>query len=465
LRVTTDTVATREVVLTIEPDSQDVQKALHNAARQMSRRRPLRGYRPGKAPYRLAERVFGREAILDQALNDMAPGLYRQAIEEASIEPYAQGRLDIESTDPVVLKVNVPLVPRVVLGDYKSLRVDPEPEVSVTQEQIDQQIERVRRRQAEYQTVERPVELGDQVVASVIGVSDGETVIDSQDATLDVQDTLAPPGFAEALLGMSKDETREFSLTYPEDFDNESLAGQNVKFSVAIETVREVHLPEINDDLAKEAGDYETLAEMRDGLAVQLKEQLEHQARAREADAALEALVAQATVEYPAVAVEREVDVAVSNQKLRVQQIGFDFEKYLQMIGRSEEQLRDELQPEAERSLVHRLALTEFVRAEGLTLEESEVAGAVAASTSDLGGRADEAAERLRRQRSLGVIDRLLTSKAISHLTAMLTGRAAEDEKAVEEKVGGEAEGAEDETVETEEAQADGASVDEDSQM
>ncbi len=456
MKVTTETAGTREVLLTIEPDPQDVQRALQKAARQISRRRPLPGYRPGRAPYGLVERVFGREAILSEALNDMAPNLYREAVEQASIEPFEQGQLELESGDPVVLKVNIPLVPLVALGDYKVLRIDPEPEVSITEEQIDQHVERVRRRQAQYRTVNRPVQLDDQIVASITGTSDGEIVIDDEDAILDMQDVLEPPGFAEALLGMSQGETREFSLAYPEGFDNESLAGKNVSFSVTVKTVREVDLPEVNDDLAKAAGDYETMAEMREDIAVQLKQRLEREAQGREANAAIEALVAQSSVDYPKAAADREVDIALDSRRVRVRQAGFDFERYLQMIGSTEQELREELRPQAERTLVRGLVLAEFARAEELGVDTDELAGGMSRVVAAYGDSLSEARERLEDGRVvLSVHNQLLTRKAVLHLTDMLTGRATLVEETQGEDEPGDVESAGDEDGQAEEGQSD----------
>jgi len=465
LKVTTETVGTREVLLTIEPDPQHVQRALQKAAREISRRRPLPGYRPGRAPYGLVERVFGREAILSEALNDMGPSLYREAVEQASIEPLEQGQLELESADPVVLKVNIPLIPVVALGDYKSLRIDPEPEVSVTEEQIDQHVERVRRGQAQYQTVNRPVQLDDQIVASIKGTSDGEIVIDDEDAILDMQEVLEPPGFAEGLLGMSQGETRKFSLAYPDGFENESLAGKNVSFSITVKTVREADLPEVNEDLAKAAGDYETMAEMREDIAVQLKQRLEREAQGREANAAIEALVAQSKVDYPKAAVEREVDIALDSRKARVRQAGFDFERYLQMIGSTEQQLGEELRPQAERTLVRGLVLAEFARAEELNVDEDELAGGMSRFAAAYGDSVPEVRERLQDRRVvLSIYNDMLTRKAVLHLTDMLTGRATLVEGTQGEDGAGDAESAGDEDGEADEGQSDSGPAHDDSE-
>ncbi len=425
MKVTTETVATREVVLTIEPDPATVEKAMRKTAREISRYRPVPGFRPGKAPYSMVERIFGRETILDEAIKELANDLYRQALDEVKIEPFEQGKMDVASHDPVTIKITVPLVPLVTLGDYHALHIDAEPEVSVTEEQIDQQIEAQRKRHAQYETVERPIVLGDQIVATVVGTAEGETLVNQEEATVTVDEQLPPPGFAEALIGTMPGEMREFSLTYPESYNDEKLAGKNVHFTVDVKTVRKVTLPEINDDLAKMVGDYENLAALRESLAAGLKQSMEFQARDREATRAVDALVAVSTVEYPAALVQQEVEAMLQQQKVRVQQVGFTWENYLRMTGHTEEQLREEMRPDAERRAMRQLVLREFATAESVKVEAEELRGEVQAIAAQYGDRSAEVLQRLTSDMnsSMAIYSDLLTRKAVSKLTEMLTGR------------------------------------------
>ena len=416
-------------MLTIEPEERTVQRAMRKAARQISRWRPVSGFRPGKAPYAMVERIFGRETILNEALNDIAQEVYREAIEEADITPYEQGQLDIETEDPLVLKVTVPLVPVITLPNLEELSIEPEPEVSITAEQIDQEVETVRRRNAEYEPVERPVEMGDQVTATIKGVADEEEVIDREDVTLLLNDELPPPGFAEALIGMNAEETREFTLAYPEDYYDENLADKNVDLTVTVSTIRQVNLPEIDDDLAKTAGDYETVDEMRDGLAETLKARLEAAARERESEAAISLLVEGSTVEYPVAALNDEVQNALDSQRQRLEQIGYSWENFLQMTGQTEADLREEVTPGATESLVRRLVLTQFARDQEVTVSDEELGGQMAAYASMYGQRAEEVMQQMRQSGAvMGLYANLVTNKAVTKLTDMLAGRDEEPE-------------------------------------
>ena len=380
----------------------------------------------------MVERIFGRDVILNEALNGMADSLYHDAVKEAGIEPYEHGQLEVESQDPLVLKANVPLVPEITLGNIDELHVEPEPEVSISEEQIDEEIERLLKSHAEYETVERGAERGDQVLASITGTVGEEEVINRPSATVDLDDDLQPPGFAEALVGLAAGETRSFSLTYPEDYDDEELAGKNVDFQVTVNIVRKRTLPEVNDDLAKMAGDYDTLAELREALGEQLKARLQNEARGRETDAAIDALVGVSQVEYPEAALQHEIDDILATQRSRLQQIGFTWENYLRMVGKTEQELRDEVKEDAERRLVRRLVLTEYARAEQIKVESAEVGNVMNSIAAGYGERAEEAMRSMANSGFvLSIYSDLLSRKAARRLTAKLTGR--EEELAAEE--------------------------------
>ncbi len=434
MRVSSEAVATREIELTIEPDAERISRAMRQAARRISRVRPVAGFRPGKAPYEMVERMFGRETILNEALNEEAPAIYREAIKEAGLDPYEQALFDLESEDPVVLKVRVPLMPKVTLGDYTTLKIEPEPEVSVSEGEVQEQIEAIQRQHATYEPVERPIQLGDQVTAALVGTADGETVINQENATLTVGEELMPPGFAEAIVGASAGEKREFTLTYPDDFDTESLAGKTVSFEVTIKSVRQTNLPPIDDELAKLASDVETLAELRDRIAESLAEQKKHAARDRETRAALQALVSVAEVEYPEAALRNEIDQAIDRQRRTLARMGFAFDRYLQMINQTEEGLREQLRPEAERSLTERLVLSEYARVEGIELTPSEIQAEFQAFAADAyrayGEQADQVLQDAAQSGVLAAVyAEARLRKAAQLLTDRLAGRATPPEQ------------------------------------
>ena len=433
MKVTTETVGTREVQLTIEPDEQTIQRAMRQAARDISRQRPIAGFRPGKAPYAMVERLYGRETILHEALHNVAPDIYEEAIREADIEPYEQTLMDLESEDPLVLKLNVPLMPKVELGDYSELSIEPEPEAVVSDEDIDEQIDMLRRQHAEIKPVTRPVQMGDQVAALLSRTVDGEVLERNQEVEIDLTDEVEPEGFAEALLGASPNEVREFKLSFPEDHADESLAGKTVEYRVAIGEVREVVLPEADDEFAKTVGDFETLDELRDALAEQIRSQRQQQAEMNERRRALEALVETAEIEYPEAALEHEIEHVLEQQSRRFAQMGFTMEGYLRMREMSEEDLREEVRADCVRNLRQRLVLIDYMRNEGISLSEEDATEAFSRYTNSmLSAYGEDAAQQIREAVQGGALDAVyhdaLLNKASRHLTDRLTGRLEETE-------------------------------------
>jgi trigger factor len=427
------------VELTIEPDAAFVEQAMRRAAKRVSRYRPVAGYRPGKAPYALVLRTFGRELLLEEALHGEAQTIYEQAVQEAKIEPLASGQMSIATPEPLTLTTRVSLPPEVTLGDYQAIRIEPEPEVAVEESEIDAEIATIRRRHAEVEVVERPLAMGDEAAATVKGLADGETVVEQPSAWWRVNDAMTPPGFAEAILGMTPGETREFTLSYPTDYtENENLAGKQVTFTAELRTIYAVTLPPLDDALATLEGEHESLDALRASVAERLKNTRLAASRAREAGAATEALIDISTFDYPDVMLESEVDSILANRQAMVQRLGWDFNAYLRMTGKTERELRDEAKPEAAKRVARELVLTELARAEGFTLDEQEAREAMNTwynnVVANFGERAQQAAEQmLQRGAAQSVQRRALVDMASRHLADMATGRYVAPEPPVTE--------------------------------
>ncbi|NLV74792.1 MAG: trigger factor [Chloroflexi bacterium] len=427
MRVTTETIATREVELTIEPDQEAVDRAMRKAAQQITKWRPMAGYRPGKAPYAMVERVFGRETILDEAIREMADSLYRDALAETKLEPFEPGQLDIESKDPVVLKVKVSLMPEVDLGDYQALKMESVPTPTISDEMIDKRIEAIRRQHAEYNPVDRPVQMGDQIVTSTIGTAEEKEVLRREDQTMLLNDSLQPEGYAEALLGMSSGDERTFSLHYADDYADSNLAGKDVTFQVKLTTVRETRLPEIDDDLAKMAGDYATVDEMRAGVAERLQAEEERRVRAQEREAAIDLLVSNAKVEYPEEALKHEIDGSLARQQARLQQYGFTWPNYLKMIGKTEDDMRNDIREDAEKGMIRRLVINKFAEAEKLEVSNEEMTNGIGNLAASYGEHAQQIIDQMRDRRALlSFYGDMLMEKSMRRLVSLLTGRPEE---------------------------------------
>jgi trigger factor len=412
--------------------------ALHRAAQQVSKRAKIPGFRPGKAPYATVVRMFGRDALLAQIMDEMGDEIYKEALEVEHIEPYGRADLEDLKTDPVTFKLVVPLQPEVHLGDYRSIRVAA-PEVSVTDQDIDAVLERAAEQRATVQAAERAAELGDTVIVDIRGTSGEDTIMDNHDWEVALQggDTGWLPGFDDAFVGMAAGDEKTFTLTYPED-SSSRYRGREATFQAVVKQVKAKVRPQMDDEFARSLGDYSDLAALRAETREEINRQRTADAEEEFNSKAIEALVEQATFAYPAAAVDDTIHDMLGELEARVSQIGYKLQDFLRLQGKTVEGYHEELRPAAERRLKGRLALTEFAEAEGIavTPEENQ------AELDRLAGgaldeeRARSIRETLSSESGQRLIDRdLRNRKALARLREIATGQVPESAKAGE--VGG----------------------------
>lgn len=434
MKISTEEIADREVALTLEPEPERVAKASRSVARQLAKRVKIPGFRPGKAPFQVVERTVGREYLLEEVASELATDLYKEALDETGLDPYTQAGFEILSLDPMSLKVTVALVPEVVLGDYHAIHVEPADEVVVTAEQVDEALQEVQETLSEWDPVERAAQMGDQVIIGVTGNKGDEVVADSQEEEFVLSEDGSPPGFSAQIVGIETGESKDFSITYPDDFPDEELRGQEVAFKVTLQGVREKQVPALDDELAKSAGDYETLEDLKQALREGIQRRLEEEARDRLAEEVVKALVEQATVTYPAVALEHEVDEMLSSYEKRLEGRGFTLDSYLGMIGQSREELREEFEPGAKERLTRSLVLAELVKAEDIKVEDNDLEEEVERIASSYGDRAAVAKRAITQANVLNSIaSDLYTKRAVDRMIAIATGQTPEEDAAGEE--------------------------------
>lgn len=411
-----------EYALTIEVEPERLQKPLREAAQRLNRRRPISGFRPGKAPYAMAERIYGKELIYDEMLYHVSNEWYQEALQQSQLEPYAQGQMEIAQLEPLTLKINVPVQPEVTLGDYHNIRVEPKL-VEVQQAEIDEALAQIQESHAIWVPVEHAVVMGNQVLIDAVGTTADGQPVEQKDLTLEVSEDVSPPGFGQNLVGMRASESKEFDIEYPADFRDASLAGKRVHFEVTVKAVKEKELPPLDDALAQSVGSYETLAALRAYIAQELRKRKEEEAKGAALEEALDALVEQATLEYPAIAVEREIDAMIRSRADNLSQQGFTLEGYLQIIGKTLTQLRAELRPQAEKRLKRSLVLSKFAEVEGITVGEQEIDQEVARLSESFGQRAEAVKTALSAEGPLrSIANDVRRRKALERLLAIATG-------------------------------------------
>ena len=409
--------------LNIEIEPERIQEPLRQAAQRLSKYRPLPGFRPGKAPYTMVERTFGKDMIYREMLDKVGNDWYKEALQESQLEPYAQGEMEIAQLEPLTIKVSVPVEPQVTLGDYSRFRVK-QKAVKVSKAEVEEALAQIQDSNAVWQPVEQPVQTGNQVVLDAVGKSEDGKPVEQRDLTLEVSEQMVPVGFGQNLAGMKPGETKEFHVDYPAEFRDETLAGKRVHFAVTVKAVKQKELPALTDELAKGAG-AETLSDLRVKIKAELHKHKEGEAREEALDKALSALVDGATLEYPALAVENEIDDMMKTLTDRLTQQGFSLDGYLQMVKKTLPQLREERRTAAEERLKRGLALIKFAETEGIKVEPQEVDQEAARFAEAFGEQAEGvkaalATENWRRSMTSDVFRR----KALDHLLAIATGQA-----------------------------------------
>jgi trigger factor len=385
------------VSLAIEVEQDRFQRAVEDAYRRLAGRVEVPGFRRGKAPRPMIERVIGRDRIVEDALDRLIPDVVNEAIQQEGVEAYTRPRVEAVEFDPLRIKATVPLAPRVELGDYKQqVRVSAE-EPTVDAEQVDAVVERLRQSYAQWVPVERPVQLGDRVGIDLRGVvtSSGRQLLDSRDAeyVVDLEGAQPAPGFAEQLVGLSAGEEKSFSLALPEDYRERELGGQMVDFTVKLHWVKERELPVVDDAFAEQVGDYPDVAALRSTIAGQLRQREEERIRQQLEESALDKLVEISTVEFPPQLIEHQTDHMLEQFTRNVEQQGLQLEQYLRLTGKDADGLRQEVRGEAETRVRRSLALDAFADAEQIEVGEQEIEEEVRQAAA--GASESEAVEQL----------------------------------------------------------------------
>jgi trigger factor len=438
LKVTTKDLGDRQVMLTIEVDEKRVESTLRGVARRIARQYNIPGFRRGRAPYHVILQRFGREALLQEALDGLGQQIYQDALEEEELEPYAAASLEDIQLDPLVFRMCVPLQPIIDLGDYRQLRIEP-PVVSVDDEQVNAELENLRQDNVILEPADdRPAAIGDMVTLDVDAEVDGESYVYEEDyvLALDVEDKTFTAGFVEQVVGMTVDEEKQFTLPLPHDeTQDEEVEKQEATYTITLQDVKTRILPDLDDDLARTVGDFDTLEELRQDIYDGLEQEAQRQADFTYTEEAIEALVAQATIEYPPDLIEDQLDDEIENIEERLKAQGLDLDDYIKLSGQTREAFRESLRPQAEKSARRSLVMSELAYQEKLDIAEDEVDERIASMASDWGEQADALREILSSPENVrSVINNLLADKVIQRLVAIAKGKAPSLEEEAEQE-------------------------------
>jgi trigger factor len=395
----------------VEVPTEALERELNTAASQLGREMRVPGFRSGKVPPEVVLRQVGREAVLDEAVRRGLPGWYEEALADAGIQTVGDPQVDLtdlpEKGAPLAFTIEVGVVPPAQLGDYKGVEVGRR-EPKVDDQEVQAELERLRESLASLETVDRAAAEGDFVVMDYVGSIDGEPFEggEGRGQVVELGSGRLIPGFEEQLAGVAAGDERTVELTFPDDYPAEHLAAKPASFAVEVKEIKEKRLPELDDDFAVEAGGYDSLDELRTEIQSRIAEAEERAIESEFREAAVDAVVAQAKIQVPHELVHSKAHEMWHRTARRLQAQGINPEQYLQMTGKTEEELVVESEADAETALKREAVLAAIVEAEGIEVSDEEIEQALRASAPP------DAAEKqlkraLKRARSQGADEAL----------------------------------------------------------
>jgi trigger factor len=401
VKTTTKELDNSRVRVDVEVGADAVEREVAGAAGEIGRELKVPGFRKGKVPSQVVIQQVGRDAVLDEALRRGMPNWYEEAVHGAGISTVGSPNLKLDETPgkgaPLSFSFEVGVLPSAKLGEYKGVEAARrEPEVA--EEEIATELERLRESLASLETVDREAAEGDFVIVDFDGQVNGEAFEGGQARgfAYELGSGRLLPGFDEQLTGASAGDEREVNVTFPEDYPSEDLAGEDAVFAVAVKEVKEKRLPELDDDLAVEAGGFDSLDELRAEIEGRLREAQEAEIENEFREAAVDAVAAAATIDVPRDLVHAKAHEMWQATARRFQQQGLDPATYLQVMNKTEEELVVEAEPDAERALRRESVLTAVVETEGIEVSEDELLDALRQASSQPGtpGASEKALRR-----------------------------------------------------------------------
>ena len=405
----------------------EIERRVEQAARQLGRNMRIPGFRPGKAPAPVIIRRIGREAVLDEAVRESIGSWYAAAIDDAKIVPVGEPEFDLGQlpTDgaPLKFSIEIGVRPKATLGEYRGLDI-PRPSNEVPQEQIDEELERLRERTARLETSDQPASRGDFVVMDFVGTIDGVPFPggEARDHMLELGSGRFIPGFEDQLQGVGSGEEREVTVEFPADYGAADLAGKEAKFACTIKEIKTKVLPALDDDFAVDQG-FDDIAELREDIRTRLAESQAENAEREFREAALDAAVANATVEVPDALIEARARELWDQMAHSLSHQGIPKETYLKLAGKSEEEVVDEARPDAENSLKREAVLAAIVEAEGIVPTDTELMTELEPAAQQSRTTPKKLLERLKSAGRLeGMREEVATARALDLIVETSTG-------------------------------------------
>ncbi len=366
-----------EATIVVEIDKELMEKGVNAAYMKARKNIMIPGFRKGKAPRKMIEKMYGAHVFYEDGLEEIFPEVYQYAVIDQDVKAIGRPSLadmDISEEGIVTITLTTEVYPEVTLGDYKGLEIE-KPEVSVSDEQVQAELDRMAQNVASTESVERAAEMGDTANIDFLGTLEGVPFDggEGHDFDLKLGSGQFVPGFEEQVVGMNVGEEKDLDITFPENY-HEGLAGKAVVFHVKLNKLTATIVPEQDDEFAKDVSEFDTLEELKADIRAKALENAEKQANSAFENAAVEKAAENATVEMPKALVESELDNQMERFAYQLQMSGYSIEQYAKMMGGDLNTMRNAFRPNAEKQAKVNVTLAKIIEVEAITVTDEDIA-------------------------------------------------------------------------------------------
>lgn len=364
--------------LTIEVSAEELEKALQSAYLKQKKNISIPGFRKGKVPRAMIEKMYGAGVFYEDAANALIPQAYSQAAEESKLDIVSRPEIHVEQIEkgkPFIFTAEVAVKPDVTLGEYKGVAV-PVSHTEVTDEEVEAELKKEQEKNSRTITVEdRAAEKGDIVTIDFEGTVDGETFQggSGKDYPLTLGSGTFIPGFEDQLVGAKAEDVVDVHVTFPEDYNSEELKGKAAVFKCTVHKIETKELPELDDDFAKDVSEFDTLEEYKNSLREDLKKKKEDEAKREKENAAVDKAVANAQMEIPDAMLDTQAAQMVDNFARRLSAQGMSMEQYMQYTGQNAAALQEQMKPQALKQIQTRLVLEKVAQVENIQISDERL--------------------------------------------------------------------------------------------
>ena len=412
---------TNEAKLEFTVEAAKFEEAIQTVYKKSAKYFKIPGFRNGKAPFKMVEKMYGIQIFYEDAFNEVASGVYEEGIKESGLEVVSKPEIDIvqmEAGKDLIFTAVVQTKPEVTLGKYKGIEIKKH-EYTVSDEEVEHELGHMAEKNARIVTVEdRAVENNDITVIDFEGFVDGKAFEGgkAENYELTIGSNSFIPGFEDQIIGMKLEEERDIKVKFPEEYFSKELAGKDATFKIKLHEIKKKEMPEINDDLAKDVSEFDTIDELKASIRESIEKQNETKAKYETEDEAIEAVCNNAKVEIPSGMIELETENMEKDMESRLGYQGMNLDNYLQMIGKTRQEFRDEYKPQAEKQVKSRLVLEAVANDAKIEVTEEEISSKIAEMAKMYGQKEEDVKKN--EQLINYVKENLKTEKTIEYIVS-----------------------------------------------